>query len=71
MSVPAKISELVDRFQQNASEYRSATYNETQAKNDFIDPFFETLGWDIRKPHHWLLFPHKLNDGKAVLISQD
>ena len=48
MNVPAKISELVDRFQQNASEYRSATYNETQAKNDFIDPFFEALGWDIR-----------------------
>ena len=48
MSVPAKISELVDRFQQNASEYRSTTYNETQTKNDFIDPFFEALGWDIR-----------------------
>ncbi len=48
MSVPAKISELVERFQQNASEYRSTTYNETQAKNDFIDPFFEALGWDIR-----------------------
>lgn len=48
MSVPAKISELVERFQQNTSEYRSATYNETQAKNDFIDPFFEALGWDIR-----------------------
>jgi type I restriction-modification system DNA methylase subunit len=48
MSIPAKISELVDRFQQNASEYRSTTYNETQVKNDFIDPFFETLGWDIR-----------------------
>ena len=48
MNVPAKISELVDRFQQNASEYRSTTYNETQVKNDFIDPFFEALGWDIR-----------------------
>jgi len=48
MSVPDKISELVDHFQQNASEYRSASYNETQTKNDFIDPFFEALGWDIR-----------------------
>ena len=48
MSVPDKISELVERFQQNESEYRSTTYNETQAKNDFIDPFFEALGWDIR-----------------------
>ena len=48
MNVPSKISELVDRFQQNASEYRSTTYNETQAKSDFIDPFFEALGWDIR-----------------------
>ncbi|NUN66641.1 hypothetical protein HCU40_18205 [Pseudanabaena biceps] len=34
MSIPAKISELVERFQQNASEYRSATYNETQAKSN-------------------------------------
>jgi adenine-specific DNA-methyltransferase len=47
MSVPAKISELVDRFQQNASEYRSTTYNEEQTKSEFIDHFFETLGWDI------------------------
>ena len=48
MSVPAKISELVERFQQNETEYRSASYNETQTKNDFINPFFEALGWDIR-----------------------
>lgn len=48
MSVPAKISELVQRFQQNETEYRSISYNETQTKNDFINPFFEALGWDIR-----------------------
>ncbi|MEA5487878.1 MULTISPECIES: Eco57I restriction-modification methylase domain-containing protein [Pseudanabaena] len=48
MSVPAKISELVQRFQQNETEYRSISYNETQTKNDFITPFFEALGWDIR-----------------------
>ena len=47
MSVPAKISELVDRFQQNASEYRSTTYNEEQTKSEFIDHFFEALGCDI------------------------
>jgi type I restriction-modification system DNA methylase subunit len=47
MSVPAKISELVDRFQQKEAEYRSTTYNEEQTKSEFIDHFFEALGWDI------------------------
>ena len=47
MNTPPKIFELVERFQQNKAEYKSSTYNETQTKNDFIDPFFKALGWDI------------------------
>ena len=28
-------------------DYGSSSYNETQVRREFIDPFFETLGWDI------------------------
>ena len=41
-----KIAELVERFQQNIDAYKR-DYNETQVRREFIDPFFEALGWDI------------------------
>jgi type I restriction-modification system DNA methylase subunit len=42
-----QISDLVDRFQRNIDAYRSPAYNETQLRIEFVDPFFETLGWDV------------------------
>src|SRR3989441_346947 len=44
---PQIISDLIERFEQNAESYRSAAYNETQVRQEFINPFFEGLGWDI------------------------
>ncbi|MBM4432766.1 MAG: restriction endonuclease subunit M, partial [Chloroflexi bacterium] len=38
---------LVDRFERNIEAYRSPAYNETQLRREFIDPFFEALGWDV------------------------
>jgi hypothetical protein len=37
----------MERFERNRESYRSAVYNETQARREFIDPFFQALGWDI------------------------
>jgi type I restriction-modification system DNA methylase subunit len=42
-----KLSSLIDRFQNNLDAYRSPAYNETQLRIEFIDPFFEALGWDV------------------------
>jgi len=47
MSVPESIKQLVERFGANRGAYRSSKYNETQARREFIDPFFKALGWDI------------------------
>jgi len=43
-----KIVELVENFRLNADAYRSPSYNETQVRREFIDPFFEALGWDVQ-----------------------
>ncbi len=42
-----KIGELVERFRYNLDVYKKSTYNETQVRREFIDPFFEALGWDV------------------------
>lgn len=44
---PDVIHELVERFERNRSQYRAASYNETQVRREFLDPFFEALGWDV------------------------
>ena len=47
MSAPENIKDLVRRFEEHREAYRSGRYNETQLRREFLDPFFEALGWDI------------------------
>ncbi len=44
---PQAILDLVERFARNGDRHRSPSYNETQARREFIDPFFQAPGWDI------------------------
>jgi type I restriction-modification system DNA methylase subunit len=45
---PDTILKLVENFEQNLESFKGAGYNETQLRREFIDPFFEALGWDIQ-----------------------
>jgi len=47
MPVPQIIIDLIERFERNLDAYKSGSYNETQVRREFIDPFFEALGWDV------------------------
>jgi hypothetical protein len=47
MPPPAIIPQLVERFELNRDLYRQGKYNETQLRREFLDPFFEALGWDV------------------------
>ena len=42
-----QIQSLIARFEEQIESYKSADYNETLTRRDFIDPFFRALGWDI------------------------
>lgn len=43
----ATIDKLVERFEEHRKEYHLPDYNEQKARQDFINPFFKALGWDI------------------------
>lgn len=47
MSAPATVIELVERFARQRTAYRSGDYNEARLRREFLDPFFEELGWDM------------------------
>ncbi len=42
-----RLSQLVEKFEANQSDYRDSNYNETLTRLDFINPFFEVLNWHI------------------------
>jgi len=47
MNIPDRIKKLTETFDYNLETYKKGSYNETQVRREFIDPFFEELGWDI------------------------
>lgn len=42
-----KLAALVIRFDKDKAHYLSKGYLEAEVRQDFLDPFFDALGWDI------------------------
>ena len=47
MPPPPILHQLVQRFEDNLPAYRSGHYNEAQLRQEFLNPFFDALGWDV------------------------
>jgi hypothetical protein len=43
----AAVTDLVERFERNLDAYRRAEYKEAEVRHEFIEPFFDALGWDV------------------------
>ena len=42
-----QVEGLVERFASNLEAYKRAEYKEAHVRVEFINPFFEALGWDV------------------------
>ena len=47
MTAPEIIHNLVTSFRELREQYTSVHYKETQLRNEFLNPFFIALGWDV------------------------
>ncbi len=47
MTVPSEVYKLVERFDDNLEAYKRGELNEEMVKNEFINPLFVHLGWDM------------------------
>lgn len=45
MTVLKEIKRLIEWFRENRDVYCSSAYRETQGRIEFVDPFFNALGW--------------------------
>ena len=60
-----RIEELVKKFNKNKKQYLDKAYDETNVRVEFIDKFFEALGWDVYNEKG------ATNDKKEVLREED
>jgi predicted type IV restriction endonuclease len=47
MPAPAEVLELVGIFERHADEYSSPDFKEVMLRQQFMNPFFKSLGWDM------------------------
>jgi len=52
MTAPKEIIRLVENFDRHRDEYHAKSYNEEQARADFINPFFAAMKWDVDNKEH-------------------
>jgi len=45
--IPSRIIDLIETFDRNIEDYKRQGYHEAGVRKEFIDPFFEALGWDV------------------------
>ncbi|MCU4604840.1 Eco57I restriction-modification methylase domain-containing protein [Acinetobacter ursingii] len=43
-----ELAKLIRNYETNRKECLNSRYNETLLRSDYLDPFFELLGWDIK-----------------------
>ena len=42
-----ELNRLVGQFSRNLSQYKSSVYDEASLRQEFLDPLFRALGWDV------------------------
>jgi len=53
MPAPESIKLLVEHFSEHLGAYRSGKYNEAQLRQEYLNPFFEALGWDMTNKQNY------------------
>ena len=47
MTAPDSVHLLVDKFERDRRLFQQPDYNEAQLRQEFVNPFFAALGWDV------------------------
>ena len=54
MTTPESIQRLVEKFEAGRAHFAQPDYNEAQLRQEFVNPFFAALGWDVGDSHQVL-----------------
>jgi hypothetical protein len=70
-SFEKELRRLVAKFEQGINEFKNPRYLEAQVRDDFLNPFFSALGWDLEnnagliQKHREVEIESRTGDGRA------
>lgn len=64
---PPEVLELIERFRRHHETYKQASYNETQVRHEFIDPFFAATNREIDQLVYKL---YELTDDEIKIVEE-
>ena len=67
-SFQQELARLVARFSSGANEFLARDYAEASVRQDFIDPFFTALGWDLKNERQLILNKREVEIESRTLI---
>lgn len=68
MNRKEEIKLLVEKYNKNKEQYLLESYNETEARSDFINSFFELLGWDVNNSKNLPLYLREVKQEANVTV---
>jgi len=66
-----RMLKLVKAYQEHILEYSKSEYNETEVRNDFVNPFFEILGWDVLNRQNLPQYLREVKHEASVIVDED
>ncbi|MCU0783299.1 MAG: Eco57I restriction-modification methylase domain-containing protein [Verrucomicrobia bacterium] len=75
-SFQRELARLVETFGKNLAAYKSPGYDEANLRQEFLDPFFDALGWDMTNKaglipaHREVIIERRTGAGRADYLFQ-
>lgn len=63
-----QLSQLIKKYDKNKEQYLLDSYNETEVRSDFINIFFELLGWDVNNNANLPLYLREVKQEANVIV---
>ncbi len=66
-----RLKNLITAYQKHFWQYSSKEYNETNVRNEFVNPFFEILGWDVLNKRNLPQHMREVRHEASVLVKEE
>lgn len=66
-----RLLKLIESYQKHFKQYNRSDYNETEVRNDFVNPFFEILGWDVQNKKNLPQHLREVKHEASVLVEEN
>lgn len=62
---------LIKAYHEHFEQYIKPEYNETEVRNDYVNPFFEILGWDVNNKKNLAQHLREVKHEASVFVDEE